>query len=333
MAIRRNRFGKDHDEYNLQTERIKISFVKGFRSCRMSLWSAPQYLTIQVHKCPSHWERDKCEFFMTFPVSRDFCIPLRGYNPLWSPIVDSFRPPIRCPIKQDIQSQKGGKLHLPFSVVSCVLFFWNMASKRRNMFQKNKTQETTENEKLLSEHILPRDERVFRYVEPKYSPNQAAAALTGGSVDQSESVVRLGASPLAITADPIGSLALSQDQSSSIVRATVNTPLRDASRTRSLHGDWETLPSVIDGMMEIFGRPPRMDRSDGDAPPCFKADLMGTYLMENVTYDPRAFDGLISEIDHNYWIITARLSQSSLRTDILCTVIGAQIAVVKTKNV
>ncbi|KAL1123786.1 hypothetical protein AAG570_001559 [Ranatra chinensis] len=33
---------------------------------------------------------------------------------------------------QDIQSQKGGKLHLPFSVVSCV------------MFHKNKTQETTE---------------------------------------------------------------------------------------------------------------------------------------------------------------------------------------------
>ncbi|KAL1130648.1 hypothetical protein AAG570_011890 [Ranatra chinensis] len=27
---------------------------------------------------------------------------------------------------QDIQSQKGGKLHLPFSVVSCVSFFWNM---------------------------------------------------------------------------------------------------------------------------------------------------------------------------------------------------------------
>ncbi|KAL1115739.1 hypothetical protein AAG570_006029 [Ranatra chinensis] len=54
---------------------------------------------------------------------------------------------------QDIQSQKGGKLHLPLSV----LFFWNMycdnpqslgrkmASKRRNMFQKDKTQETTEN--------------------------------------------------------------------------------------------------------------------------------------------------------------------------------------------
>ncbi|KAL1129231.1 hypothetical protein AAG570_013760 [Ranatra chinensis] len=29
-------------------------------------------------------------------------------------------------IFKDIQSQKGGKLHLPFSVVSCVLFFWNM---------------------------------------------------------------------------------------------------------------------------------------------------------------------------------------------------------------
>ncbi|KAL1129360.1 hypothetical protein AAG570_013887 [Ranatra chinensis] len=56
----------------------------------------------------------------------------------------------------DIQSQKGGKLHLPSSVVSCVLFLWNMfrrldaifclraSSKRRNMFHKNKTQETTE---------------------------------------------------------------------------------------------------------------------------------------------------------------------------------------------
>ncbi|KAL1122039.1 hypothetical protein AAG570_003445 [Ranatra chinensis] len=59
-----------------------------------------------------------------------------------------------APFLFDIQSQKGGKLHLPSSVVSCVLFLWNMfrrldarqkmASKRRNMFHKNKTQETTE---------------------------------------------------------------------------------------------------------------------------------------------------------------------------------------------
>ncbi|KAL1123858.1 hypothetical protein AAG570_001628 [Ranatra chinensis] len=51
--------------------------------------------------------------------------------------------------------QKGGKLHLPFSVVSCVLFLWNMfwkmASKRRNMFHKNKTQETTENDRWVME--------------------------------------------------------------------------------------------------------------------------------------------------------------------------------------
>ncbi|KAL1138290.1 hypothetical protein AAG570_009978 [Ranatra chinensis] len=36
---------------------------------------------------------------------------------------------------QDIQSQKGGKLHLPFSVVSCVLFFWNMFQRLDAIFR------------------------------------------------------------------------------------------------------------------------------------------------------------------------------------------------------
>ncbi|KAL1110424.1 hypothetical protein AAG570_007955 [Ranatra chinensis] len=29
---------------------------------------------------------------------------------------------------QDIRSQKGGKLHVPFSIVSCVLFLWNIGA-------------------------------------------------------------------------------------------------------------------------------------------------------------------------------------------------------------
>ncbi|KAL1131870.1 hypothetical protein AAG570_011481 [Ranatra chinensis] len=43
-----------------------------------------------------------------------------------------------------VEPQKGGRLRVPFSVVSCVLFLWNM-SCTVVMFHKNKTQETTEN--------------------------------------------------------------------------------------------------------------------------------------------------------------------------------------------
>ncbi|KAL1122417.1 hypothetical protein AAG570_002748 [Ranatra chinensis] len=55
-------------------------------------------------------------------------------------VVRSAAQPLHC--KHYSVSQKGGKLHVPFSAVSCVLFFWNIF---RRFFQKNKTQETTEN--------------------------------------------------------------------------------------------------------------------------------------------------------------------------------------------
>ncbi|KAL1130311.1 hypothetical protein AAG570_013249 [Ranatra chinensis] len=47
---------------------------------------------------------------------------------------------------QDIQSQKGGKLHLSFSVVSCALFFWNMFRRSGGRWRPSiHVQETTEN--------------------------------------------------------------------------------------------------------------------------------------------------------------------------------------------
>ncbi|KAL1123149.1 hypothetical protein AAG570_002236 [Ranatra chinensis] len=56
---------------------------------------------------------------------------------------------------QDTQSQKGGKLHLPFSVVSCVLFFWNMFRRLDAIFRLIdcglSQQETTEN--VLAEWV------------------------------------------------------------------------------------------------------------------------------------------------------------------------------------
>ncbi|KAL1123135.1 hypothetical protein AAG570_002223 [Ranatra chinensis] len=58
---------------------------------------------VDVHKCPSYAEIDKCEFFMRMPMRRNYCANIADPNQFYSRVNKAIHPPItKCPFKKGI---------------------------------------------------------------------------------------------------------------------------------------------------------------------------------------------------------------------------------------
>ncbi|KAL1131111.1 hypothetical protein AAG570_012348 [Ranatra chinensis] len=63
-------------------------------------------INLAIYKCPSFAENNKCEFFMKIPIVTNFCDKLREENHVWTPVVNSIHPPLRCPFQKGVYEVK-----------------------------------------------------------------------------------------------------------------------------------------------------------------------------------------------------------------------------------